>query len=66
MGRIDDILADTHEDKAIVIIDVFEVASTRHALLDMPWLVRRQDELSYVIVTAAVRALTMCTDMHDC
>ncbi|KAH9846572.1 hypothetical protein C2E23DRAFT_743786, partial [Lenzites betulinus] len=51
IGRIDALLADSDSNNAaIIILDLFEVASTRHPHLNMPWLVRRQDEPSYAIV----------------
>lgn len=64
MGRIDDMLADPQSDKAVVIIDVFDIASTRHAVLNMPWLTRRHDEPSYVIVAASVSVFDFYIDIR--
>ncbi|KAL1942832.1 hypothetical protein VTO73DRAFT_5072 [Trametes versicolor] len=75
MGRVEDILAESQSEtaKAIAIIDVFEVASTRHTIFNMPWLTRRHDEASYVIVAASVRHVFFANAIkfafnvqHDC
>ena len=48
MGRVEELLASPVTDQALVVIDLFEVACTRHPILNMPWLVRRQGETSYM------------------
>ncbi|KAL1939056.1 hypothetical protein VTO73DRAFT_10316 [Trametes versicolor] len=65
MGRIQELLADPEAEKVIAILDVFEVASTRHSIFGMPWLVRRHDEPSYVIVDASAIEFEFNVQ-HDC
>ncbi|KAJ7906752.1 hypothetical protein B0H13DRAFT_2233563 [Mycena leptocephala] len=52
VGRIDSIL-DNGSGGAVVILDVFHVSDTRHAIFGMPVLARRQSEITYLIVPAA-------------
>ncbi|KAI9068297.1 hypothetical protein FKP32DRAFT_1562016, partial [Trametes sanguinea] len=65
LGRIEELLADPVANKAIAVIDVFQVASTRHAIFNMPWLARRQDEPSFMIVDVAAIQFTF-NAQHDC
>ncbi|KAL7280675.1 hypothetical protein ACG7TL_005614 [Trametes sanguinea] len=65
MGRVVELLAKPEMDKAIVVLDLFEVASTRHPKFNMPWLIRRQDEASYMIVE--IKAVLFAFNaQHDC
>ena len=51
-GRIIEILQDTESRRALVILDTFHVAATRHETFGMPVLLRRFNEKSLVIVPA--------------
>ncbi|KAI9062110.1 hypothetical protein FKP32DRAFT_1726132, partial [Trametes sanguinea] len=66
IGRIQEILAqDEAAKEALVVLDIFEVASTRHPELDMPWLVRRQGEaLRYSVKSTTVKFAFNV--QHDC
>jgi hypothetical protein len=44
----------THRATAIVVVDVYQVASTRDTTFDMPILACRHDKISRVIITANV------------
>ncbi|OBZ66672.1 hypothetical protein A0H81_13364 [Grifola frondosa] len=63
-SRIINILA--HDSQvAYVVIDIFEVASTRHARYDMPYLVHHHDEASSMIVCTKDIKFTFNVQ-HDC
>ncbi|THU78230.1 hypothetical protein K435DRAFT_700534 [Dendrothele bispora CBS 962.96] len=63
IGRIDEILAS--ENKNIVILEEFEVASSRDTFFDLPYIFRRQDEVSFVIVPSQ-DLLFIQNVQHDC
>ncbi|KAI0368156.1 hypothetical protein BV20DRAFT_948572, partial [Pilatotrama ljubarskyi] len=65
IGRIDELLADKDSGKAIVILDVFEIAASRHPIFGMPWLVRRLNEPSFVIVDVSAIRFSFNVQ-HDC
>ncbi|KAH9847978.1 hypothetical protein C2E23DRAFT_740580 [Lenzites betulinus] len=65
MGRVQDILANPQTNTAIIILEVFQIASTRHAIFNMPWLIRRHDEVSYLIVAASAINFAF-NAQHDC
>jgi len=53
-GRIVEILADISGKRAMVVIDIFQVLSTRHNVFGMPMLARRNDEITYVVIPSMV------------
>ena len=68
VGRISELLTESDSGgSGIVVIDVFMVTTTRHERFGMPYLVRRQEDPSFVIVDVKVfsdmlptpRALTL-------
>ena len=54
-GRIVEILAHSAGNRAVVIIDIFQVLSARHDIFGMPMLARRNDEITYIAISSAVR-----------
>jgi len=56
VGQIIEILS--RVDSAIVSLDIYQVASTRHDIFGMPTLARRHDETSILILPATVRSFT--------
>ncbi|THU81725.1 hypothetical protein K435DRAFT_823377 [Dendrothele bispora CBS 962.96] len=63
IGRIQDILRNgtTH----IVILEEFEVSSQKDPFFDLPYVFRRQDEVSYVIMPS-INVLFIQNVQHDC
>ncbi|KAJ7275955.1 hypothetical protein C8J57DRAFT_1466570 [Mycena rebaudengoi] len=59
-GRISDILHAVSGSSVIVVIEQFQVLSSRDPVYGMPVLVRRDGETSYIIVPAK------CNVQHDC
>ncbi|PPQ93847.1 hypothetical protein CVT25_013556 [Psilocybe cyanescens] len=55
-GRIVGILANMTSDRAMIILDIFEILSTRHNIFGMPMLARRHEESTYVAIPS--------TDIH--
>lgn len=53
-GRIIKILADASEAKVLVVLDVYQVAATRHPTFGIPSLVQRHSEIEYQVVDAKV------------
>ncbi|KAJ3517709.1 hypothetical protein NLJ89_g342 [Agrocybe chaxingu] len=64
-GRIVEILANTTSDRAVVILDVFQVLSTRHQIFGMPMLARRQEETTYVVIPSTGIDF-LYNVQHDC
>ena len=56
-GRIVEILTNTLENRVIVVIDVFQVLSSRHHIFGMPMLARHNDEITYIAIFSTVRNL---------
>ena len=54
-GRIVEILTDTTGKRAVIILDIFHVLSTRHEIFGMPMLARRHEETTYVVIPSTVR-----------
>jgi hypothetical protein len=54
VGRIDSILAMESDNHAIVVLEMFQVSSERHPVWDMPTLVQRHSEISYLIIPSTV------------
>ncbi|KAI9061285.1 hypothetical protein FKP32DRAFT_1654775 [Trametes sanguinea] len=69
LGRASELLAACDSDaasaQAIVVLDVFEVAATRHPKLGMPWLVQRHDEPLKMVVPSK-SLLFSFNVQHDC
>ncbi|KAI0778011.1 hypothetical protein BD413DRAFT_683781 [Trametes elegans] len=65
LGRIDGVFALPEHNKAVAVIEMFEVAASRHTIMQMPWLVRRQGEPSFVIVEG-LDILFSFNVQHDC
>ncbi|KAF7969711.1 hypothetical protein HWV62_22016 [Athelia sp. TMB] len=63
IGRIVEVLS--QGISAIVVIDVFHAASTRHPLFDMPMLARRQEETTYLILPGKAIQFEFNVQ-HDC
>jgi hypothetical protein len=55
VGQIIEILA--RAGSAIVSLDIYQVASTRHNIFGMPTLGRRHDEISILILPAIVSSV---------
>ena len=53
-GKIIEIIQDSTEQHSFVVIDIFQLAATRHEVFGVLVLVRRQDEGTTVVVTAKV------------
>ena len=53
-GRIIEILSDSTEKKAIIILDLFVVLGSRHEIFGMPMLARRQNEKTYAVIPSTV------------
>jgi len=53
-GRILEIIQDDAGQHLLVVLDVFQVAATRHEIFGMPVLMRRQDEPMTTIVRSTV------------
>lgn len=67
-GRIDNILQEVEvsgKASAIIILDVFEISETRHGIYGMPILVRRQSEVTFMIVPAPVRSRIFRSLLHS-
>ena len=56
-GRIIEILSDLSMNSPIVVLDIFQVMSTRHDIFDMPRLALRMSEHTHLIVPATVSTL---------
>jgi len=54
-GKIVEIIQDKAGQHSLVVLDVFQVAATRHEVFGMPILMRRQDETMTTIVLSKVR-----------
>jgi hypothetical protein len=54
-GQIVEILADITGKRAVVVLDVFEVLSTRHEVFGMPMLARQHNETTYLVIPSTVR-----------
>lgn len=54
IGRVTDILISPDNSKAIAILDRFEVAAIRHPIWKMPYVTRRQQEVTYITVAVQV------------
>jgi len=55
VGRISELLTERDSGgSGIAVIDVFVIAATRHDMFGMPYLVRRQENPSFVIVDTKV------------
>ncbi|KAI0713662.1 hypothetical protein C8Q76DRAFT_843912 [Earliella scabrosa] len=65
MGRIQDIVAHPTQAFSLIILDIFEVASTRHPTFCMPYLIRRHGEPSYVLVKSTEIQFAFNVQ-HDC
>jgi hypothetical protein len=58
-GRIVEILANSKEDRAVVVLDTFQVIlSARHDIYGMPMLARRHDETAYIVIPSTVCSLS--------
>ena len=53
-GRIVELLASTSH-RAIIVLDLFQVSTTRHEVFGMPMLARRHGEPMYIIIPSTVR-----------
>ena len=53
-GKILEIIQDSTSQHSLVVLDVFQVAATRHEVFGMPVLMRRQDETTISIVLSKV------------
>jgi hypothetical protein len=54
-GRIVEILANSKGDRAVVVLDTFQVIlSARHDIYGMPMLARRHDETTYIVIRSTV------------
>ncbi|THU84060.1 hypothetical protein K435DRAFT_807007 [Dendrothele bispora CBS 962.96] len=63
IGRINNIL--TNEKENIVILEEFEVSSARDIFFDLPYLYRRQGEVSFIIAPSANISFIQNVQ-HDC
>jgi len=54
VGRVSHILA--RGSTSVIVLDVFQLNATRHALWNMPVLARHLNETSYMILPVAVSA----------
>lgn len=54
IGRVTEIICRTDSSSALATIDVFELASARHAVYDMPKLYRQDDEPRHLIIPVSV------------
>jgi len=67
MGRVSELLARRDTDGfGIAVIDIFGVAASRHDRFGMPYLIRHQEEPSFVIVHTKVRALSLFSHLCLC
>ncbi|KAF8162732.1 hypothetical protein B0H34DRAFT_763800 [Crassisporium funariophilum] len=64
-GRIIEILQDTTSRRFLVVLDMFQVASTRHKTFGMPMLLRRLNE-KIVAIVPATNILFEFNAQHDC
>ncbi|KJA24001.1 hypothetical protein HYPSUDRAFT_1078326 [Hypholoma sublateritium FD-334 SS-4] len=64
-GRIIEILADSAEEHAVVILDLFVVLGSRHTMFGMPMLARRQNEKTYAVIPSTA-ILFSYNVQHDC
>ncbi|KJA16967.1 hypothetical protein HYPSUDRAFT_112369, partial [Hypholoma sublateritium FD-334 SS-4] len=64
-GRIVEILADSTEKCAIIILDLFVVLGSRHATFGMPMLARRQNEKTYAVIPSTMVHFAYNVQ-HDC
>ena len=53
-GRIVEILAESGGKRAVIVLDIFEVCSTRHEIFGMPMLARCHHEEIYAIIPSTV------------
>ena len=53
-GRIVEILAESGGKRAVIVLDIFEVRSTRHEIFGMPMLARRHEETIYAVIPSTV------------
>jgi len=53
-GRIVEILAESEGKRAVVVLDIFEVRSTRHEIFGMPMLAQRHEETIYAVIPSTV------------
>ncbi|KAI0080576.1 hypothetical protein K474DRAFT_1721483 [Panus rudis PR-1116 ss-1] len=65
VGRITDVLAENITGRAIALLEIYEVAATRHRVTNMPVLVERQGEPSSLLVPATSIQFTVNVQ-HDC
>ncbi|KAJ6607440.1 hypothetical protein B0H10DRAFT_2166796 [Mycena sp. CBHHK59/15] len=65
LGHISDILVDT-TGNVVVVVELFQVLSTRDKLYGMPVLVRRDSEITFSIVPAKVSLRFKFNVQHDC
>ncbi|KAI0349150.1 hypothetical protein OH77DRAFT_1533351 [Trametes cingulata] len=65
IGRVEELLADTRSNSAIAVLDLFEVAASRHPIFDMPCLVRRMNEPSFAIIELSALKFSF-NIQHDC
>ena len=49
-----EILAESRGQRAVIVLDIFEVRSTRHEIFGMPMLARRHDEEIYAVIPSTV------------
>lgn len=59
VGRVDEIISADSCSTALVVIDLFELAASRHEIFDMPWLQRPFGQVKRIAVLGQVRAMQM-------
>lgn len=65
-GRIVEILANSKGDRAVVVLDTFQVVlSARHHIFGMPMLARRHDETTYIVIPSTV-CFSVCFSILNC
>ncbi|THU94330.1 hypothetical protein K435DRAFT_820025 [Dendrothele bispora CBS 962.96] len=65
MGRINEILVSNKNSESLVILEEFQVSSSKDTFFDLPYVFRRQGETSFVIMPAT-NLLFIQNVQHDC
>ena len=65
-GRIVEILANSKGDRAVVVLDTFQVIlSAHHDIYGMPMLAQRHDETAYIVIPSTV-CPSVCPPAFNC